>query len=68
MNTIVYTRGLDYVYKQKQKLDDKLERIQADRHYERLYYTSLFIRTIGIYCSYRLEGIDILSTIAFDEF
>lgn len=68
VNTIVYTRGLDHVYKQKQKLDDELERIQADRHYERLHCTGLFMRTIGIHCSHRLEGMDTLSTAAFDEF
>lgn len=68
INTIVGTRALYYIQKQKQKLEYKLESLRTDRYYERPYYTSIFIYTIGIDCLYKLEGKDFLTTKLFDEF
>lgn len=52
INTIVDTRALYYIQKQKQKLESKQESVRTDRYYERPYYSGVFIRTIGIDCSY----------------
>lgn len=68
INTIVGTRALYYIQKQKQKLESKLESIRTDRYYERPYYSGIFIYTIGIDCLYKLEGKEFLTTKSFDEF
>lgn len=68
INTIVDTRALYYIQKQKQKLESKQESVRTNRHYERPYYSSIFIRTIGIDCSYQLKGKEFLITELFDEF
>lgn len=68
INTIVGTRALYYIQKQKQKLECKLESLRTDRYYERPYYSSIFIHTIGIDCLHKLEGKDFLTTESFDEF
>lgn len=68
INTIVDTRALYYIQKQKQKLKSKLKSIRTNRHYEHVYYSRVFIRTIGIDCSYRLKGKEFLTTELFDKF
>lgn len=68
INTIVYTRGLNYLYNQKLKLKIELASIRRDKDYIRPYYTSLFIYTIGIDCLYILEGVDTILAKAFDKF
>lgn len=40
----------------------------SNKDYVRAPYTSLFTRTIGIDCLYRLEGVDTLLVQAFDKF
>lgn len=56
VNTIVEIRGLYRIQKQKEKLEFELNLIRSDKRYIRPVYTSVFTRTIGIDCSYKLEG------------
>lgn len=68
INTIVETRGLYYIQKQREKLQAELEYIRSKRNYVRSPYTSIFTRTIGIDYSYKLEGKEYLTTESFDKF
>lgn len=68
VNIVVETRGLYRIQQQKEKLKLELDIIRSDRRYVRPTYTSVFTRTIGIDCSYRLEGKEYLTTALFDEF
>lgn len=68
INTIVDTRALYHIQKQKQKLESEQESVRTDRHYERPHCSGVFTRTMGIDCSHQLEGKEFLTTESFDEF
>lgn len=68
INTVVETRGLYYIQKQREKLQAELEYIRSKRNYVRSPYTSVFTRIIGIDCSYKLEGKEYLTIELFDKF
>lgn len=58
INTIISIYTLQYIYKQKAKLDIKIEYIQNDRYYIYSRCSSVFIIIIGIVCSYELNGVE----------
>lgn len=68
INTIIDTRGLYYIQKQREKLQTELEYIRSNRNYVRSTCTSIFTRIIGIDCSYKLEGKEYLTTESFNKF
>lgn len=68
VNIVVDTRALYYMQKQKQKLDSELEQVRNNRDYKRPHCSGVFTRTIGIDCSYSIEGKDFLTTESFNEF
>lgn len=68
VNTVISIRVLRYIYKQKAKLDAELEYIQNDRYYVRSVYTSIFIITIEIACSNKLDSIEAIIPRSYDIF
>lgn len=52
INTIVDTRALYHIQKQKQKLESEQESVRTDRHYERPHCSGIFTRTMGMDCSH----------------
>lgn len=67
INTVIVIRALRYIYKQKAKLDAKSEQAQ-NSNYVRSVYTSVFTTTIGMDCSYRLEGVNVVIPNTYDTF
>lgn len=69
VNTIINVRGLKYIDKQRQRLEDERKKLRNDCNYQRSEYIGVFERTIGIDYLYILD--DVVYTIKpnlFDYF
>lgn len=68
INILVDVRGLKAMAVQKQKYDDKQEKIAADPRHKRSKCTSVFIKTIDIICSHQLDSVTYLKVSDFGDF